>query len=233
MSFIEFKKIQKQYRTGLICQTALSEVSFNIEKGEFTLIVGPSGCGKSTTLNLLGGMDKPDGGSITVDRKVITEYTRSQLTAYRRYEIGFVFQFYNLISNLTVKENIEIAARIVKSKIPAEEVLEWVGLVKKKNNFPNELSGGEQQRVSIARALCKRPKILLCDEPTGALDSRNSQHIFQILHQLSRENDQTIVIVTHNSEIEQSADKIIRLKDGKISQVKTVDNPIPIDEVNF
>ena len=216
MAFVEMKDVYKRYRTGEVVTAASDGINFTIEKGEFAIIVGPSGAGKTTVLNILGGMDTADEGQVLVDGSDIVQCTPRQLVTYRRHDIGFVFQFYNLIPNLTALENVELALQICENPMDAKEVLEEVGLGDRLDNFPAQLSGGEQQRVSIARALAKNPKILLCDEPTGNLDSRTSQDVLGLLKVTSQQYAQTIVMITHNEEIAQLADRIIRIEDGRI-----------------
>lgn len=231
MSLIQFNHVTRTYRTGEEDIKALDGISFQVEEGQFTVILGPSGSGKSTTLNLLGGMDKATSGEITVGKKKITSFSDDQLTVYRRHNVGFVFQFYNLIPNLTAFENIDLACRLGKNPLSAKESLQAVGLEKRMNNFPSELSGGEQQRVSIARALCKKPQLLLCDEPTGALDSETGKKILNLLQKMSRQYHNAVVVVTHNAAIAPAADRVIRLKDGHIQAVKDNASPTPMEEV--
>ena len=233
MSFIEVKNMYKRYKTGETTIEANKDVSFNIERNEFTVIVGPSGAGKSTVLNILGGLDLPSDGQVIVDGNDISQYNTQQLTDYRRYEIGFVFQFYNLIPNLTAKENVEMATQIVDNAFDSEEVLKSVGLGKRIDNFPSQLSGGEQQRVAIARAVAKKPKILLCDEPTGALDGETGKKVLKILHQMSREQDVTVIVITHNEEIIPMADRMIVIRDGKINKNIVNENPKSVEELDL
>ena len=200
MSYIEFKNVEKIYKMGDNLIKANDKISFSIDQGEFVIIVGPSGAGKSTTLNILGGLDTADGGQIIVDDRLVSDYSESQLTDYRRFDIGFVFQFYNLIPNLTAKENVEMATQIVDDAMDAKEVLSMVKLADRMDNFPSQLSGGEQQRVAIARALAKKPKILLCDEPTGALDYRTGKQILNLLHQTCKKTNTTVIVITHNKD---------------------------------
>ena len=232
-NFIEFKKVTKSYTIGDKTFNALSDVSFCIPKGELVVILGPSGAGKSTLLNLLGGMDKPTKGDIIIDNENISKFTDNEMTNYRASSIGFIFQFYNIIPTLTVLENVEIVKDIVKNTKNVQNVLKKVGLKKHQNKFPNQLSGGEQQRVSIARAIAKNPKILLCDEPTGALDSKTGVEILKLLKSCCKDNNQnnTVVIVTHNSLIAEIADRIIKIKNGKIDEIITNNKPKDIDEV--
>jgi putative ABC transport system ATP-binding protein len=233
MSLIEFKNVTKQYFTGLHVINALDGASFEINEGEFVVVLGPSGAGKSTMLNLLGGMEKATSGDIIVDGNNIAKYNDKKLTKYRADEVGFVFQFYNLIPTLTTLENIELVNDICSNPVKATEVLDSVGLLDHKYQFPSQLSGGEQQRVSIARAIAKNPKVLLCDEPTGALDSDTGVQILTMLQNLSREQKKTVIIVTHNSSIAEAADKVIRVKNGKIREVVINDSPKAISEVNW
>jgi len=212
---------------------AVDGVSFSIDKGEFVVIVGPSGAGKSTVLNILGGMDFPSSGQIIVDENEISKYSTKQLTTYRRYDIGFVFQFYNLIQNLTALENVELATQICKGPHDPLKILDQVGLLDRKNNFPAQLSGGEQQRVAIARALAKNPKLLLCDEPTGALDYSTGKAILKLLQDTCRELKMTVVVITHNSAISPMADKVIKVKNGKVSSVTINENPIPVEGIEW
>lgn len=233
MSYIEVKNVYKRYKMGDNIIEANSGVSFNIEKGELAIILGSSGAGKSTILNILGGMDTIDEGTVTIDGKVISDYDQKQLTTYRRNDVGFVFQFYNLMSNLTAKENVELASDIVAEAKDPLKVLEDVKLSDRINNFPSQLSGGEQQRVSIARAVAKNPKILLCDEPTGALDYMTGKKVLKILQDMCKKQDVTVIIVTHNSAITPIADKVIKLHDGKVSEIKINENPKNIEELEW
>ena len=227
MSFVSFKNVYKRYHMGEVTITASDGVTFDIEKGEFAVIVGASGAGKTTVLNMLGGMDNCDEGEILVDGRNIAAYNSKQLTAYRRFDIGFVFQFYNLVNNLTALENVELASQISRDSIAADEMLKKVGLEERMNNFPSQLSGGEQQRVSIARALAKKPKLLLCDEPTGALDYNTGKNILKLLQDTCREDGMTVIVITHNLAIAPMADRVIRLKNSKIESVTL--NPTPQD----
>ncbi len=231
MSFLKFENVTKEYRSGETVIKALNDVSFELNKGEFIVILGPSGSGKSTMLNLLGGMDFVSSGKISVNNKDVTSMNQSQLTMYRRKDIGFVFQFYNILPNLTAYENVDMAHRLCESKISAKEALEAVGLSKRSNNFPAQLSGGEQQRVSIARALSKNPDIMLCDEPTGALDSETGKLILKILKKLVADYNTTVIIVTHNASIADVADTVLRLKDGKVESIVKNETPAEIEEV--
>jgi len=231
MEIIKFDHVSKVYQMGGEKIKALDDISFEIESGKLTVILGPSGSGKSTTLNLLGGMDLATSGTITVNQFNVTKMNRKQLESYRRKEIGFVFQFYNLIPQLTAKENVGIAAKLIENPLDVDEVIKAVGLEKRKNLFPSNLSGGEMQRLSIARALVKRPKILLCDEPTGALDSETGKMILQLLKETSLENNIALIIVTHNVNLEKIANRIIRLKDGHVQSNEVNLSPLSIEEV--
>ncbi len=231
MALIEFQNVTKQYFTGVHILNALDNVSFSIEKGEFVVILGPSGAGKSTLLNLLGGMESATKGAILVDGKAITDMNAGTLTKYRATDVGFVFQFYNLIPTLTALENVELVQDICPGATPAAQALEQVGLLDHKYQFPSQLSGGEQQRVSIARAVSKNPKMLLCDEPTGALDSETGVQILTLLQNLSRQQEKTVIIVTHNAALAEAADKVIRLKNGKIRDITVNAQPKAVSEV--
>ena len=233
MAYIEFKKVNKQYKMGEVIIDALNNTSFQIKKGELVIIVGPSGAGKTTTLNILGGMDTATSGNVLVDKKEITTLKNKELTKYRREDIGFVFQFYNLVQNLTAKENVELATQICKDSLNVEEVLEKVGLKDRMKNFPAQLSGGEQQRVAIARAIAKNPKLLLCDEPTGALDYKTGKQILTLLQDTCRKEKMTVVIITHNTAIAPMADKVIYFKNGTAEKIEINDNPIPIEEIEW
>lgn len=233
MSFIEVKNLTKKYQTGDIEIVAVNNISFEINKGEIVVIVGESGAGKTTLLNLLGGMDNATFGKIIIDGKDIANYNEKQLTEYRRNDIGFVFQFYNLIQNLNAVENVELATQICSNTLNAEMIIEQVGLADRKYNFPSQLSGGEQQRVSIARAIAKNPKLLLCDEPTGALDYKTGKEILKLLQDMARKNNMTVFIITHNQAIAPMADRIIRMKSGEIEENKLNPTPISIDEVEW
>jgi putative ABC transport system ATP-binding protein len=232
-SFIEFKNVKKVYDMGEIAIKAVDDVSFSIDKGEFVIILGASGAGKSTILNLLGGMDYVSEGSIFVDGNEISQYDKNQLTKYRREDIGFVFQFYNLVQNLNAIENVELAVEICKNSMNPLEVLKSVGLEDRLYNFPSQLSGGEQQRVSIARAIAKNPKLLLCDEPTGALDYNTGKAILKLLSDTASAYDMTIIVITHNSALAPIADKIITVKSGKIESVKKNENPVSIESIEW
>lgn len=233
MSYIEFKNVDKEYKTGEITIKALDNTNFDIEQGELVVIVGPSGAGKTTTLNILGGMDSVTRGKVKIAGRDISHYSKKQLTEYRRNDIGFVFQFYNLIQNLTALENVELATEISKKPLDPKEVLKGVGLEKRILNFPAQLSGGEQQRVSIARAVAKNPKILLCDEPTGALDYKTGKQILKLLQDTCRANNMTVIIVTHNAAITPMADKVIRFKNGTAESVEVNANPTPVEEIEW
>ena len=229
----KLKDITKVYHMGEVEIRAADNINFSIKKGEFVVIVGPSGAGKTTVLNILGGMDTATGGTLTVDGKDITAYDSRQLTGYRRDDIGFVFQFYNLIPNLTALENVELALQICKDPLDAKKVLEDVGLGDRLDNFPAQLSGGEQQRVSIARALAKNPKLLLCDEPTGALDYNTGKAILKLLQNMCRERGMTVIVITHNQALAPMADRLIHIKNGQVSHMETNENPMSIDEIEW
>ena len=233
MSYIEFSNITKEYRMGETRIKAVDGASFHVEKGELAIILGASGAGKTTALNILGGMDVPTSGTIMVDGNTITAYNKNDLVSYRRTDIGFVFQFYNLVPNLTALENVELAAQVCKDSLDASETLDKVGLSDRKNNFPAQLSGGEQQRVSIARALAKNPKLLLCDEPTGALDYNTGRQILQLLQDTCRKEGITIVLITHNSALAPMADRLIRFRSGKVVEMTVNENPVPISEIEW
>lgn len=230
---IQFENVKKIYRMGEIEIKALDGLSFSADKGEFVVIVGPSGAGKSTVLNILGGMDFPSSGKICVNGNEISSYSSRQLTTYRRYDIGFVFQFYNLIQNLTALENVELAAQICKEPLNPSVVLDQVGLRDRMDNFPAQLSGGEQQRVAIARALAKNPKLLLCDEPTGALDYNTGKSILKLLQDTCRNMSVTVIVVTHNSAIAPMADKVVRIKNGKVDSISINNNPLPVERIEW
>ena len=232
-TFVKLENITKIYHMGEVEIRAVDGIDFSIQKGEFVVIVGPSGAGKTTVLNILGGMDTASGGRITVDGQDITKYSERQLTGYRRDDIGFVFQFYNLIPNLTALENVEMALQICRSPLDARGVLKEVELEERMDNFPAQLSGGEQQRVSIARALAKNPKLLLCDEPTGALDYNTGKAILKLLQEMCREKGMTVIVITHNSALAPMADRLIKIKNGKVSSMKVNENPISIDEIEW
>jgi len=231
--YIEFKNVKKIYKMGEVNIEALSGINFSVDKGEFVVVAGASGAGKSTILNILGGMDSPSSGQIIVDNKYINNYSNKELITYRRYDIGFVFQFYNLVQNLTAKENVELATQICKDPLDIDEVMEAVGLGDRKNNFPAQLSGGEQQRVAIARALAKNPKLLLCDEPTGALDYNTGKSILKLLQDTCRKMNMTVIIITHNLALTPMGDKVIKVKNGKIESVVVNDNPTPVERIEW
>lgn len=233
MSFIEFRNVSKQYVMGEVTINAVDGVDFEIEEGELALIVGSSGAGKTTVLNILGGMDSASGGQVFVDGEEITRFGNRRLIEYRRNQVGFVFQFYNLIPNLTALENVEIATQLSANPLAPQEVLEQVGLGDRLQNFPAQLSGGEQQRVSIARALAKNPRLLLCDEPTGALDYTTGKQILQLLQKTCKETGTTVIIITHNPAIEPIADKVIRMRSGKIHKTTTNKNPADVADLEF
>ena len=233
MSYILFEDVKKNYQMGEVTIHAVDGVNFNIEKGEFAIIVGPSGAGKTTVLNMLGGMNACSGGTITVDGALVSSYNSKQLTTYRRHDIGFVFQFYNLVQNLTALENVELAAQICKNPLDAAQVLEHVGLGHRLGNFPAQLSGGEQQRVAIARALAKNPKLLLCDEPTGALDYVTGKQILKLLQDTCRQEGMTVVVITHNTALTPMADRVIRIKNGKVASMEINEHPTPVEEIEW
>lgn len=232
-SFISFENVEKRYGTGEVSVQALHDASFIIEKGEICVIVGPSGAGKTTLLNILGGMDTLTSGQVFLDEREVSAFNSRQLADYRRRDIGFVFQFYNLIPNLTALENVEIASQIVKEPLPAAQVLQDVGLGERMINFPAQLSGGEQQRVAIARALAKRPQLLLCDEPTGALDYNTGKQILALLQEQSRQNGMTVVIITHNSALTAMADRVIHIKNGTVQSMERNERPTPVEEIEW
>lgn len=232
-AFVQFKDVTKIYKTGDVEVRALSDASFEIQKGEFCVIVGESGAGKTTLLNILGGMDTLTHGQVIMDGAEISSYSRTQLENYRRFDIGFVFQFYNLIPNLTALENVEIAAQLCPGSLPADQVLKAVGLGNRMSNFPAQLSGGEQQRVSIARALAKHPKLLLCDEPTGALDYETGKSILKLLQDSCRRDGMTVVIITHNGALAAMADRVIRVKSGAIHSVRMNDHVVPVEQIEW
>lgn len=231
--FVSLENVKKIYRMGEIEIQAAAGIDFQIEKGEFAVVVGPSGAGKTTVLNILGGMDTATSGKVMVDGRDIAGYTPKQLTAYRRDDIGFVFQFYNLIPNLTALENVELALQICKNPMDAGEVLEEVGLGDRMDNFPAQLSGGEQQRVSIARALAKNPKLLLCDEPTGALDYNTGKAILKLLQDTCRDKGMTVILITHNSAIAPMADRVIRIKNGRVSDMTVNRHPVSVETIEW
>ena len=233
MTFIQLKAESKIYQSGQEKIYANDQVTFDIEEGELAVILGSSGAGKSTVLNILGGMDTSDAGEVWIDGQNIASFSAKELITYRRYEVGFVFQFYNLINNLTAEENVELASEIVEDALDAETVLKEVGLEHRIHNFPSQLSGGEQQRVAIARALAKNPKLLLCDEPTGALDYHTGKQILKLLQEMAREQGTTVIIVTHNAAIAPIADRIIQMHDGKVKAVKENDQPESIEQIEW
>ena len=232
-AFVTFEHVKKTYKMGEVTIEALRDASFEIEKGEICVIVGPSGAGKTTLLNILGGMDSLTEGHVFLDGAEISKYNARELTTYRRYEIGFVFQFYNLIQNLTALENVSLAAQLCKEPMDAKEALIKVGLAERLDNFPAQLSGGEQQRVAIARALAKNPKLLLCDEPTGALDYNTGKAILKLLQDTAHETGMTVVIITHNTAITPMADRIIRVKNGMVSSVELNENKVPVETIEW
>lgn len=231
--YIEFKDVKKVYQMGEVEIEALSGVNFSINKGEFVIVAGASGAGKSTVLNILGGMDQASSGTVIVDGSQVNDYSNKELITYRRHDIGFVFQFYNLVQNLTALENVELATQICKDPLNVHEVLEAVGLEHRKNNFPAQLSGGEQQRVAIARALAKNPKLLLCDEPTGALDYNTGKAILKLLQDTCRKMGMTVVMITHNLAIAPMGDKVIHVRNGKVSSIEINENPLPVEGIEW
>lgn len=233
MSFIELKDVVKEYKTGDVSIKAADGISLSIEKGEFVVIVGPSGAGKTTVLNILGGMDTLTSGNVIVDGTDISKFNSKSLTAYRRYDIGFVFQFYNLVQNLTAKENVELANQISKNPLDAADVLTEVGLKDRMDNFPAQLSGGEQQRVAIARALAKNPKMLLCDEPTGALDYNTGKAILKLLQDTCRKKGMTVIVITHNQAIVPMADRVFKIKNGQVSDTYVNNNTVPVERIEW
>lgn len=233
MSFVEFKNVKKIYKMGEVEIPALNDTSFEIEKGEVCVIVGASGAGKSTLLNILGGMDTLTEGAVFLDGEEVSKFNQRRLTEYRRHDIGFVFQFYNLVPNLTALENVELAAQICRNPLDAKATLDHVGLAGRADNFPSQLSGGEQQRVAIARALAKNPKLLLCDEPTGALDYNTGKAILQLLQDTARNTGTTVVIITHNQAICGMADRVIKVKSGKIESTAVNGNPMPVEQIEW
>ncbi len=233
MAFVEVKHVKKIYKMGEVVINAVDDMNFSIEKGEFVVIVGPSGAGKTTVLNILGGMDQATEGQVLVDGVDVAAFDRKRMTKYRREDIGFVFQFYNLVQNLTALENVELALQICRDHLDAEEILKEVGLGERMGNFPSQLSGGEQQRVSIARALAKNPKLLLCDEPTGALDYQTGKAILKLLQDTCREKGMTVIVITHNSALAPMADRIIKIKNGRVSSMRLNEHPIPVEEIEW
>ena len=231
--FIEFRDVRKVYKMGEVEIPALDGVSFQIKKGEFVVIAGASGAGKSTILNILGGMDTCTSGEILVDGEEVSKMDARQLTTYRRYDIGFVFQFYNLVQNLTARENVELAVQICKNPLDVDQTIEAVGLRERRNNFPSQLSGGEQQRVAIARALAKNPKLLLCDEPTGALDYQTGKSILKLLQDTCRQQQMTVIVITHNLALTPMGDKVIRVKSGKIRSIEVNEHPKPVEQIEW
>ena len=233
MSYIEFQNVKKIYKMGDVKIKALNGADFSIEKGEFAVIAGASGAGKSTILNLMGGMDTATTGKIIVDKENVSKFSAKKLTTYRRYDVGFVFQFYNLVQNLTVRENVELATQICKNPLDIDEVIEAVGLKDRSSNFPSQLSGGEQQRVAIARALAKNPKLLLCDEPTGALDYNTGKQILKLLQDTCRKRGVTVVVITHNLALTAMGDKVIKVKNGIVDSVTVNENPLPVEQIEW
>jgi len=233
MAYIEFKNVCKYYKTGDTVIAAADHITFSVEKGEFCIVVGPSGAGKTTLLNMLGGMDSCDEGEILLDGASVSGLDKKGLTDYRRYDVGFVFQFYNLVQNLTALENVELAGEICRDPLPAAKVLADVGLAERAGNFPAQLSGGEQQRVSIARALAKNPKILLCDEPTGALDYQTGKTILKLLQDTCRGTGRTVIVITHNSALTRMADRVVHIKNGKVEKVEINPSPVPVSEIEW
>ena len=232
-SYIEFKDVKKKYKMGEVEIHALGGVDFSVNKGEFVIIAGASGAGKSTILNILGGMDTVSSGKVIVDNNEISKYSQKDLITYRRYDIGFVFQFYNLVQNLTARENVELATQISKNPLNIDKVLDSVGLSDRKNNFPSQLSGGEQQRVAIARAIAKNPKLLLCDEPTGALDYNTGKAILKLLQDTCRKEGVTVIIITHNLALTPMGDKVIEVKNGRIQKITINKNPVPVERIEW
>lgn len=232
-AFVELKNVRKVYQMGEVEIEALKDASFEIEKGEICVIVGASGAGKTTLLNILGGMDSLTSGTVSLDGQEISSYNTRQLTSYRRYDVGFVFQFYNLVQNLTALENVELAAQICREPMDAAEVIELVGLKDRADNFPAQLSGGEQQRVAIARALAKNPKLMLCDEPTGALDYNTGKTVLKLLQDCSRKNGMTVVIITHNQALTAMADRVVSVRSGMITDVRINENPTPVENIEW
>ena len=232
-AYIEFRDVKKIYKMGEVSIEALAGVDFSIDKGEFVVIAGASGAGKSTILNILGGMDTASSGTIIVDGKRVSDYNARQLTTYRRHDIGFVFQFYNLVQNLTVRENVELATQICKEPLDIDETIEAVGLADRSRNFPAQLSGGEQQRVAIARALAKNPKLLLCDEPTGALDYQTGKQILKLLQDTCRQRGVSVIVITHNLALTAMGDKVIKVRSGRIDSVEINEHPMPVERIEY
>ncbi len=232
-AFVTLEQVTKVYGKGEVLIKAVDGIDFSIEKGEFVIIVGPSGAGKTTVLNILGGMDQATSGCVWVDGQDVAKYSHRQLTGYRREDVGFVFQFYNLVPNLTALENVELALQICRDPLDARQVLQEVGLSERLGNFPAQLSGGEQQRVSIARALAKNPKLLLCDEPTGALDYQTGKAILKLLQDMCRQRGMTVIVITHNSALTPMADRVIQIKNGKVSSMKMNETPLPVEEIEW
>lgn len=233
MSYIEFKNVEKEYKMGEVIIKALNNTNFSIEKGELVVIVGPSGAGKTTSLNILGGMDTASSGEVVVDGKRIDKLKNKDLIKYRREDIGFVFQFYNLVQNLTVKENVELATQICKNPLNIDETIKAVGLGERSFNFPAQLSGGEQQRVAIARALAKNPKLLLCDEPTGALDYATGKQILKLLQDTCKNHGVSVVVITHNLALTAMGDKVIKVRNGLIESIEINENPLPVERIEY
>ena len=233
MAFIEFRDVRKIYQMGEVEVAAVDGMSFTVEKGEFVVVVGPSGSGKTTLLNMLGGMDSCTSGTIMLDGREVSAFDEKELTYYRRYDIGFVFQFYNLVQNLTALENVELASEICRDPLDPKATLESVGLGERLNNFPAQLSGGEQQRVSIARALAKNPKLLLCDEPTGALDYKTGKQVLALLQRTCRETGRTVIVITHNTALTAMADRIIQVKSGQILSNQVNEHPVPVEQIEW
>ena len=231
--FVQFEDVSKYYQTGSVRIAAADHLNFYVDKGEFCIIVGPSGAGKTTLLNILGGMDTCDEGHVWLDGQDVSHFSEKELTTYRRYDVGFVFQFYNLVQNLTALENVELAMQICKNPLDAKKVLCEVGLEDRMGNFPAQLSGGEQQRVSIARALAKNPKLLLCDEPTGALDYQTGKAILKLLQDMCREKGMTVIVITHNSALTPMADRVIHIKNGTVSAMELNTDPTPVEEIEW
>ncbi|ANK58908.1 ABC transporter ATP-binding protein [Loigolactobacillus backii] len=232
-NFIEIKHATKVFQTGTTTVLANDDINFTVNEGELVVILGPSGAGKTTLLNILGGMDSPTSGQIIINQQDIAQYDQHSLTAYRRTDVGFIFQFYNLVPNLTAKENVELATAVATDALPAEDVLKQVGLERQQVNFPAQLSGGEQQRVAIARALAKNPKLLLCDEPTGALDFETGKQVLQLLENASKQLNKTTIIITHNSAIAQIADRVIQINDAKVKSIRINEKPLPVSQLEW